>query len=179
MRKMFFVAAMAAILISCNNKKEKDAASTGDGKNSTVSNSDLPYTATFPGNFSQDVSEADLKSVMQSYKEWENGDMVKTAGFYGDSVMWQRNNGDKKLWSNADLMKEWSTYRDSLSKVVIQMDAWDKAYEINKKESYVLTWYREYDTYKSGKVDSGDYHDVNLIKDGKIVYYSQYRRALK
>lgn len=29
--------------------------------------------------------------------------------------------------------------------------------------------YKEYDTCKTGKEDSASYHDVNLLKNGKIV----------
>ena len=43
----------------------------------------------------------------------------------------------------------------------------------------LLTWYKEIDTYKTGKVDSAYYHDINGIKDGKINYYDQYKRPAK
>ncbi len=76
-------------------------------------------------------------------------------------------------------MKMWKTYRDSLSSVRIVMDAWQKMYATDKKMGFVVTWYNEYDTYKNGKVDSAAYHDINLVKDGKIVALEQYKRPLK
>jgi hypothetical protein len=79
----------------------------------------------------------------------------------------------------ADLMKIWSKTRDSLSSVTIDMQVWKKMYEPNKKETAILTWYKEIDTYKTGRVDSGYYHDVNGIKDGKINFYEQYKRPAK
>ena len=178
MRKIFFVAALSALLFACSDKKEKtDAAGTGDQKDK-MAPADLPYTARY-SDLTQDVSDADLKAVLESYKVWEAGDMTKVPAYYSDTVYWERNNGDKKAWSNADLMKEWTTFRDSLSSVVVKFDAWDKAYSATNKESYILTWYKEYDTYKSGKVDSAEYHDINQVKDGKIAVFSQYRRTLK
>jgi hypothetical protein len=51
-------------------------------------------------------------------------------------------------------------------------------YSTDKKDGYIVTWYKEYDTYKNGKVDSAAFHDINQLKDGKIVWYSQYRRPL-
>ncbi|MBK9570608.1 MAG: hypothetical protein IPO53_12315 [Chitinophagaceae bacterium] len=73
----------------------------------------------------------------------------------------------------------WGTNRDSLSSVKIDMESWNKMYATDKKEGYIVTWYKEYDTYKTGKVDSASYHDINLLKNGKIVWYSQYKRPMK
>jgi hypothetical protein len=73
----------------------------------------------------------------------------------------------------------WGTYRDSLSSVAIDMQAWQKMYEPGKKEAYVVTWYKETDTYKTGKVDSGYYHDINKLENGKIVSFEQYKRPAK
>jgi ketosteroid isomerase-like protein len=178
MRKIFFAVAITALLFACSDKKEKtEATTTGDQKEKTAP-ANLPYTAQY-SDLTQDVSDADLKSVLESYKAWENGDMSKTAPYYSDSIWWEHNNGEKKLMANADLMKTWGSFRDSLSSVVVVMSAWDKAYSPATKESFVLTWYKEYDTYKGGKVDSAEYHDINMVKDGKISMFSQYKRALK
>ena len=72
-----------------------------------------------------------------------------------------------------------TTYRDSLSSVTIDMQGWQKMYATDKKDGYIVTWYDETDTYKTGKVDSASYHDINQVKDGKIVWYSQYKRPKK
>jgi len=34
------------------------------------------------------------------------------------------------------------------------------------------------ETYKDGRVDSAYWHDVNMVKNGKIVWYSQYKRPI-
>ena len=47
-----------------------------------------------------------------------------------------------------------------------------------QKDSIVVVWYKQIDTYKSGRVDSAHYHDINMVKGGKIVWYSQYKRPL-
>ncbi|MBL0232054.1 MAG: hypothetical protein IPQ08_00150 [Chitinophagaceae bacterium] len=173
MKSLLIAVLVTATLFACTEKKEK---SSGSEKKYTKDNT---YEATFAGDFTQDVSDSDVHAVMMSYKEWENANMNNVASYFADSIMWQRANGEKNLWAKADLVKYWTTYRDSLSSVVIKMDAWDRAYDTTKKMSFVVTWYREYDTYKSGKVDSADFADVNGVQDGKIGYYSQYRRALK
>lgn len=171
---------LCLILLSCNNDKTASGATatTADstGKSSTV---DLPYTASYTTNFTTDVSDADLKTVMQSYKDWADGNMTNTAKAYSDTLEWDRSSGEHYKLPNAGIMKLWTDFRDSLKSVVIDMQAWHKMYAADKKMTWVATWYKETDTYKSGKADSGYYHDLNLIKDGKISYLEQYKRAAK
>ena len=177
MKRIIFCLTIGAFLLSCNNSGEKTAATSTDS--SAKSTVDLPYKASYSSNFTNDVSDADLKLVMQSYKDWETGDMTGLASTIGDSVEVDFSNGDHFKGTNANLLKIWSKLRDSLSSVAIQMGAWQKMYEPVKKEAFVVTWYKETDTYKMGKVDSAFYQDINQVKDGKITYYGQYKRPAK
>jgi hypothetical protein len=79
----------------------------------------------------------------------------------------------------ADIISMWKSHRDSLSSVDIKMDTWHKMYATDKKEGYIVAWYDETDTYKDGRVDSAAYHDINQVKDGKIVWYATYKRPKK
>jgi ketosteroid isomerase-like protein len=139
----------------------------------------LPYKASYSSNWTTNVSDADLKMVLMTYKDWADNNISGLAKAMGDTVTVEMNNGDHLVKTNADLMKFWSTYRDSLSSVRIDMGGWHKMYATDKKEGYIVTWYKEYDTYKTGKVDSASYHDINQLKDGKIIWYSQFKRPLK
>ena len=181
MKKLLVCFSFAAFLLSCNSDKEKtDATSTS--ADSTAKNTvtgDLPYTASYSSSWSTDVSDADLKMVLTTYKDWADNNIAGLAKVMGDTVNLDMSTGDHKKMTNADLSKMWATYRDSLSSVKIDMEAWHKMYSTDKKDSYIVTWYTETDTYKTGKVDSASYHDINQIKDGKIIWYSQYKRPKK
>jgi ketosteroid isomerase-like protein len=182
MKKFFVCLCMGAFVLSCNNSKDKTAATSADSSaatNSSKPSVDLPYTASYSSSWSQDVSDADLKTVLMSYKNWTDGNFSELAKEMGDTVTVEMNSGDHMVKTNADLMKYWSNFRDSLSSVRIDMEGWNKMYATDKKEGYIVTWYKEYDTYKTGKVDSAAYHDINQLKDGKITWYSQYKRPLK
>ena len=65
------------------------------------------------------------------------------------------------------LMKTWQTTRDSLSSVKITMDVWLKNHSLKDSNDYINVWYKEIDTYKSGKVDSANYEDDNACKKRK------------
>ncbi|HMU46845.1 MAG TPA: hypothetical protein PKC72_10780 [Chitinophagaceae bacterium] len=181
MKKVLLCFGLGLVLLACNDKEDKDKEDDDDKKEkmTNATPADLPYTASYSSNFSTDVSDADLKMVLMSYKYWADGDMTGLAGTMADSVSAEMSDGGHFEGVNADLMKRWSSYRDSLSSVRIDMEAWQKMYSTDKKDSYVVTWYKEYDTYKSGKVDSAYFHDINQVKNGKISWYSQYKRPAK
>ena len=178
MKRIIFLFSSAIFLLSCNNAKVESTA-TGAADSTAKSSVDLPYTASYTSNFTTDVSDADLKTVLMTYKDWENANVNGIANALGDTVTVDFTNGDHLKAPRADVVKIFSTFRDSLSSVKIDMQAWQKMYATDKKDSYVVAWYDEIDTYKSGKVDSASYHDINQLKDGKIVWYAQYKRPKK
>jgi hypothetical protein len=179
MKKFLLCFCFAAFLCSCNSADKEKTAYTTKEDNATKATTDLPYKANYSSSFNTDVSDADLKMVLTTYKDWSDANLGALSKSMGDSVTVEMSSGEVFKGTNADLMKKWSTYRDSLSSVKIDMTAWQKMYATDKKDSMIVTWYDETDTYKNGKVDSASYHDINLVKNGKIVWYSQYKRPKK
>jgi len=177
MKKILFYFAVCLFIIACKDDKAKPDATVA--ANSDKPAVDLPYTASYSSSWNQDVSDADLKTVLMSYKDWADGNFANLAKGMGDTVVVDMSSGDHLVKSNADLMKMWTTYRDSLGSVKIDMVGWQKMHSTDKNSSFIVTWYDEYDTYKNGKVDSATYHDINQVKDGKIIWYAQYKRPKK
>ena len=175
MKKFLLACCCAAIFTACNNES-KEAAKTDTN---AAMPADLPYTATYKTNWTDKVSDADLKMVLDSYKDWETGNLEALSKLMADTTEVDMSDGAHGKMTNADLMKKWSVYRDSLSSVKIKMDTWRKMYSPDDSSSFVVVWYDEYDTYKDGRVDSASMHDINGIKDGKINWYSQFKRPKK
>ena len=181
MRKVLFSFGVAIFLLSCNNNKTTTAEDSTTSKDSTTAATpaDLPYKPSYSSNWSNDVSDADLKMVLTTYKDWADNNMADLSNSMADTVEVDFASGQHFKNSKAELMKMWTTYRDSLSSVSIDMQGWNKMYSTDKKEGYIVTWYMETDKFKNGKVDSASYHDINQVKDGKIIWYSQYKRPKK
>ena len=172
MKKLMLMAAVAIFFAACNNEKKEEQKGMG-------SSIQLPYKAGYSSQFNDKVSDSDLLTVLNSYKYWENADMKGAAGTLADSVAWMSWSGEQYSGSKADLVDRWGKFRDSLSSVQITMAGWTKDHSIDKNEDFILVWYKEIDTYKTGKVDSANYHDINQVKGGKISWYSTYRQELK
>jgi hypothetical protein len=165
----FFV--VAAVFSACENKEASKA--------SAVSTIKLPYEAVYTTDFTNKVSDSDLLVVLNSYKYWETGDLKALRATMGDSMSVDGADGFKFYGATDSLMKTWQTMRDSLSSVVIKMDVWLKNHAVKDSADYINVWYKEIDTYKSGKIDSSNFSDVNMIKKGKIVWFSQFRQKIK
>jgi ketosteroid isomerase-like protein len=161
--------ALLALAISCKTPPKEE--STEPAVSVT-----LPYTASYSSQFTDAISDQDLLTVLNSYKAWENGDMEGLRATMGDSLTFVRWDGKLITGPTAETLGLWSSFRDSLSSVKIQMDAWTKNHSVDKNEDVITVWYKEVDTYKTGKVDSADWHDINVVANGKIVWYAQYRR---
>jgi ketosteroid isomerase-like protein len=177
MMKNYFGLLILCFVIACNSSTEKkETAAAPAAEKKAV---DLPYKAAYAADWTQDVSDEDLKMVLQSYKDWEDNNKAGLRSAFGDSVMVDMADGTHLNTKTDDIVKTFFTYRDSLTSSKIRMQSWAKLYSPEKKDGYVVTWYDQYDTFKSGKIDSATYHDINQVKNGKITWYAQYKRPLK
>ncbi len=177
MKRLMFFFAVTIFFNACNNGKNENA--SNEKTDSSASSVSLPYTASYSSQFNDNVSDSDVLVVMNSYKYWESGDMKLEAGTYADSITFHSFDGLKFVGTNAAAMELFSKHRDSISTVKIEMTAWVKSHSLDKKSDFVNVWYKETDTYKTGKIDSANYEDINAIYKGKIGFYSQYRQSLK
>lgn len=177
MKKIFFILfALPLVFLSCNSKDEtKTDVMTSD----TQSSIQLPYEASYTTDFTNNVPDSELLVVLNSYKAWENGDMNALRATMGDSMFVNGSNGFRFGGLTDSLMKQWQISRDSLSSVKITMDVWLKNHSVKDSSNFINVWYKEIDTYKSGKVDSANYEDDNLMRNGKISWFSSHKQVLK
>jgi ketosteroid isomerase-like protein len=140
---------------------------------------ELPYVADYSSAVSLNVSDQGLQTVLNSYKAWEKGDYHALRVSLADSVDFNAWDGFEYSGKAEGLIERWTASRDSLSDVKIKMHAWTKSHFIDKNTDVITVWYTEIDTYKDGRIDSAYWSDINMIKDGKISWYSQYRQSPK
>ena len=175
MKKIIFAGfVLCSCMIACDNKSENHTDASGNNPSSIT----LPYVASYATTFTNDVQDSSLLLVLNSYKYWENGDIKALRSTMGDSLYVNGSDGFKFNGHSDSLLNMWLTARDSLSSVVITMDVWLKNHSVADSMDYINVWYKEIDTYKSGKIDSANYEDDNGLKNGKIVWYSSHKQKL-
>ena len=173
MKKYIFgIMLLSACMTACNSKDEK----TSNGTGSSVK---LPYEASYATDFTNDVSDSSLLLVLNSYKYWETGDMKGLRSTLNDSTYFYGATGFKFIGLTDSAMKTFALTRDSLSSVKITMDVWLKNHSVKDSADYINVWYKETDTYKTGKVDSAYYEDDNRLKNNKIIWTSSHRQTIK
>jgi hypothetical protein len=174
MKKLLIILIVPLYFAACTSSSSDTTASTN--KDSTAVS--LPYTAVYSSNFVAG-KPADVATVLNNYKAWQDNDMAAGAATYGDSVMIIFASGYVFNSTRDSLIKEAKKYRDSLSSVNLTFYAWTSNHSVDKNEEWVNVWYKEIDTYKTGKVDSVFYQDDNRLNDGKIVWVSSHEQKYK
>jgi hypothetical protein len=177
MKKVLGLFLIPLVFVACTGSST-NTPSTPGADSAVAAAVTLPYTATYSSSFVPGKA-SDVATVLNNYKAWETGDMKAMKETYGDSVTLIFPNGftyNNKLDS---MMIMAAKYRDSLSKVDLTFFAWTSNHSVDKNEDWVNVWYKEVDTYKTGKVDSVIYQDDNLLKGGKIVWVSSHSQKLK
>jgi hypothetical protein len=176
MKKVLVLFCMPFCFAACTSSVGTSSTATADSlSRATVS---LPYTATYSSNFIAG-KQNDVVTILNSFKDWEINDMKAWRGTFGDSIYIHYSSGS--VFNNRfdSFMNMATKYRDSLSKVEITVYSWTSNHSVDKNQDWVNIWYKEIDTYKTGKVDSIAYEDDNMLKDGKIVWIEQHTQKLK
>jgi len=163
----------AYCIVSCAPKDE-----TKTDAVKTSSSIKLPYEARYGTEFTNNVSDSDLLVVLNSYKYWETSDYAALRTTMGDSMYANMSDGLKFQGLTDSLMGIWKKYGDSLSSIKIDMGVWLKNHSVKDSIDYINVWYKETDTFKSGRVDSGNFEDDNAVKNGKIIWLSSHKQKL-
>lgn len=165
---------ISACIAACDTKGKEE----GSTETASVSSVELPYKPSYHTEFTHNISDSDLLVVLNSYKHWETGDMKGLRSTLADSITFFFSNGYKYSGSADSFITEAAHYRDSLGSVSIEMITWLKNHSVKDSSDWINVWFKEIDTYKTGQVDSAEYQDDNLIKNGKIIYSSSHRQVL-
>jgi len=178
MKKMFFIACTALVVLSCNNSadskdsKSSDTSKMGDTKMAdskmSAAKVEMPYTLDQPYQNWQTGNPQHAANAMKALKAFETGDIASCVTYFGDSVELRFDNYFSKV-SNDSLKKLFTSWRAGSTSITIKMGDWESVISEDKKDEWVTMWYKEIMTDKKGKTDSlGTVNDCKMV-NGKIV----------
>jgi ketosteroid isomerase-like protein len=173
MKKLSAIFLIPIFMIACTGSSTDTTATAAKDSVTAAPAVTLPFTAVYSSNFVPG-KPADVLTVLNNYKAWQDNDMATLRATSGDSVTMIFASGTMISTTGDSAVKMAKKFRDSLSKVELTFYAWTSNHSVDKNEDWVNVWYKEIDTYKTGKVDSADYEDDNRMKDGKIAWTSSH-----
>jgi ketosteroid isomerase-like protein len=176
MKNLIFIVVVSAVYSACTGTTT--ASNESNASSANTSTITYPYTASYSSKISIGKDSNSLL-VLNSYKAWEAGDMNAFGNLIGDSLYMTFSDGTEFAGTHDSAIAMAKKYRDSLASIKIDMDVWEPVHSDDKNDDAVLTWYKEIDTYKNGKIDSTYYHDINGVKNGKITFISTMARKYK
>ncbi|MEP7141778.1 MAG: hypothetical protein ABI707_02850 [Ferruginibacter sp.] len=176
MKQILVIALLVFFAFGCNDSSSKTEKKATDSTSTTAAAStekpDYPYSLTHPYGDWQPGDQAHAVNVMKSLKAYETGDISACVTAFGDSVELMFDGYRDKI-SNDSLKKMFTTSRNALSAMKIDMGDWESVISKDKKQEYVTLWYKEITTDKKGKTDSLSIVDDLKIMNGKIVELDQ------
>lgn len=178
MKQLLIVLSATSVLIACSNdKKTEETSAKPEEKKESVAIA-YPYAAAFSSDFS--IGDANhSKIVLDLYKMWEDGKVDDFRSLLADSVSIDFPDGNKFKDNTADSMISFAKqFRSTLSSVKMAFDGWMPIHANDKKEDFVLVWYREYQTNMKGKIDSVRGHAYFQIKNNKVRSWSEFSQQL-
>ena len=175
MKKLSAIFLIPIFLIACKDSSSDSTATAAKDSVTSAPPVALPYTAVYSSNFVPG-KPADVLTVLNNYKAWQDNDMTAMRSTISDSVTMIFPTGYTFTTTADSAIKMAKKFRDSLSKVDLVIYAWTSNHSVDKNEDWVNIWYKEIDTRKTGKVDSSFYEDDNRLKDGKIVWTSSHEQ---
>jgi hypothetical protein len=175
MKKLSAIFLIPIFMIACTGSNTDTTATAAKDSVTAAPAVPLPFTAAYSSTFVPG-KPADVLTVLNNYKAWQDNDMATLRATTGDSITMIFSTGTRFSSTGDSAVKMAKKYRDSLSKVELTFYAWTSNHSVDKNEDWVNVWYKEVDTHKTGKVDSAYYEDDNRLKDGKIVWASSHEQ---
>ncbi|MBV8389055.1 MAG: hypothetical protein JO080_04570 [Mucilaginibacter sp.] len=178
MKKVLYLFAAIALFASCKGGTSTDGTAKTDSASAQKESVPMAYKASYSSSFTISDNAKNEQMVLQSYKDWEDNTLKNGSTYLGDTVIMDFSNGKHLVAPRDGMLKEWQNFRDSLSSVKLNVVAVVNLHSADKNTDWVAVWYKETDTYKTGKIDSAFYQDDNNVKNGKLIYISSKRRTL-
>jgi len=169
---LFIIAGMA----SCNSGEQTTTTDTQVKSTTTTEEPkmDYAYTIEHPDNWVTGPKE-NTKMVLQSLKDFENGDVDKSLTAFADSVELRFNEMEGKF-SKDSIASMFKRERSGLKAMQINMHDFESVKSKDGKEEYVSLWYTQKWQDQKGVWDSISVMDDMRIQNGKIALLDEKTR---
>jgi ketosteroid isomerase-like protein len=176
MKRLFFILTTSSIFIACNNKAS-DEKTSEEKKEEKMDSTKYAYKADYSSDFKMGDADHSVL-VLNFFKAWEENRMDDMKPMLTDSVWVEFSDGNKFNGTADSLIATGKQFRANYSSIKTTLDGWMSVHSNDKNEDYVLVWGKDYNTDKTGKLDSMRGHSYWQIKNDKISGWSEFTQKL-
>jgi hypothetical protein len=176
MKQAFLFLLVGAVLFACNSSDNKtaDESKMSGTKVASMSTNDLAYPVKDWGDW-QPGSMDNLKMVLQSLKDYENGNIDACLNSFADSIHLSFENLQGNFTKDS-VLKMFKAERSSIKEMKVDMDDYETVKSKDGKQEYVSLWYTEKWQDQKGVWDSAVQMDDLKVSNGKIASIDQKSR---
>jgi hypothetical protein len=174
MRKIFFIIFLAA---SCNSKNGTAVQPINESKdiNDTIQ---YPYKALYSSNITSPSHPEIAKKVLTVWKMFESNQIEAMRPYWADSIIYHDAGGLDFHGSTDDLLNLAKKDIAGLDSLRFDIVVWQSEHVNDKNEDWVRIWAKERRYFPKTKPDTTLIQENWQVKDGKIVYFDQYKSNL-
>jgi hypothetical protein len=176
MKHVFLLVCIAVVLFACNssNNKTADETKTAETKVAAMSTNELAYPVKDWADW-QPGSTDNLKMVLKSLKDYENGDVDACMNSFADSIHLSFEGLEGKFTRDS-VLTMFKAQRGSIKAMKVNMDDYETVKSKDGTKEYVSMWYTEKWQDQKGVWDSAVQMDDLRIINGKIASIDQKSR---
>jgi hypothetical protein len=165
------------VFAACNSGSDTKVASmSSDSATATSDTITYAYPADYSSKFEMGDSK-NVQTIFALYKDWDNNTLDNSKDKFADSVTMIFGSGEVMAGTRDSILAASKAFRNSLGSVTSQVHAVVPLRSTDKKEDWVLVWFKEYTTDASGKKDSTELQETwRLNKNGQADLLYQYRQ---
>ncbi len=172
MKKLLLFLLIGVVLISCNTKQDSTATGASTAAADTLT---YPYKATYSSDITSPSHPEIAQKVLTVWKLFADNKIDGMKAYYADTVTYDNAEGNRYHGSIDTLLSYVRNEMKGLDSLRFDISRWESVHMNDKDEDWVSIWAMERHYPKQGKPDSILMQENWKVKDGKVVYFNQYK----
>jgi len=174
MKSIFFATTLLAF--ACNAKQRSNDATANN--NLSEDTFHYAYTALYSSNITAPTNRLNAQKVLTVWKLFESNQIDAMKPYWADSVTYHDASGLNFHGPSSQLLDIARKDISELDSLRFDLITWQSEHVNDRNDDWVRIWARERRYSKNGKADTVLIQENWQIKNGRIIYFDQYKASL-
>ncbi|HTS45489.1 MAG TPA: hypothetical protein VMH01_13920 [Puia sp.] len=173
MKKLISASLLGLALFACNSKPNSDLSQGSEALAKDTLH--YLYTASYSSDIAVPSHPENAQKVLTVWKMFEKNQIDSMRPYWADTVIYHDASGLNFRGPAETLLAIARDDVKSLDSLRFDISTWESAHANDRNEDWVRIWARERRYSPNGKADTFLMQENWLVKDGKIIYFDQYK----